>query len=427
MVVLTLFLYFPDGDPNQRTPSNQGTQFNTTNTTNTQFHGTQDALNVHDSQVTPQSQTQYEQTENASIPSTDSNSNNSPNSNIPYNIPVEDIINFLNNTFQEAIVREIMNGRFGHNGPPKPPSMDNDARKSLPKFIYNEYRKNILLNRGCDTSCSVCIEEFQNEEEIILLPCGHHFHFSCIDPWTQEHNTCPTCRYKMKVTNSEKEKERKEEMIKIYGREQFIVMESSVDIESIYMKVQEMFKSDSLPTILDVKKFDTELETKLLELDALEVDDKVRKERRNIILRIQDSQKLLQEMKRRIHEETKKSLIDELLDDINKEKISSSPQINNSNYNHQDNLHLESNKNEFVTHEEMECDSQNCDSEIMEDIVTELNTNDIMNDIDSPELNIANMETIENIQSMNDVDRDEEMNTFKESKEPPKKKRRIEL
>lgn len=28
--------------------------------------------------------------------------------------------------------------------------------------------------------CPICIDEFEKDSEIILLPCGHHFHFECL-------------------------------------------------------------------------------------------------------------------------------------------------------------------------------------------------------------------------------------------------------
>jgi len=47
--------------------------------------------------------------------------------------------------------------------------------------------------------CSICICEFEEGEELRLLPeCGHVFHTDCISPWlTEKRNTCPLCQQKV--------------------------------------------------------------------------------------------------------------------------------------------------------------------------------------------------------------------------------------
>jgi E3 ubiquitin-protein ligase RNF38/44 len=45
------------------------------------------------------------------------------------------------------------------------------------------------------TDCSVCLNEFQDDESIRLLPkCSHAFHLPCIDTWLKSHSNCPLCR-----------------------------------------------------------------------------------------------------------------------------------------------------------------------------------------------------------------------------------------
>jgi hypothetical protein len=41
-------------------------------------------------------------------------------------------------------------------------------------------------------SCSICTEDFVEDESLRPLPCGHRFHPSCIDPWLSRRSiTCP--------------------------------------------------------------------------------------------------------------------------------------------------------------------------------------------------------------------------------------------
>lgn len=42
------------------------------------------------------------------------------------------------------------------------------------------------LVSGCgstDASCSICCEDYQSEDVLRVLPCGHKFHLQCIDRW----------------------------------------------------------------------------------------------------------------------------------------------------------------------------------------------------------------------------------------------------
>jgi hypothetical protein len=59
-----------------------------------------------------------------------------------------------------------------------PPSMANAAKD----FDDNECR------------CLICQFEYEQNEEIRRLPCGHCFHKSCVDVWLQQRDLCPYCR-----------------------------------------------------------------------------------------------------------------------------------------------------------------------------------------------------------------------------------------
>ncbi|XWS41620.1 hypothetical protein CRYUN_Cryun17cG0098000 [Craigia yunnanensis] len=56
-----------------------------------------------------------------------------------------------------------------------------------------KYKKDEGLIEG--TECSVCLNEFQEDESLRLLPmCSHAFHLPCIDTWLRSHKNCPLCR-----------------------------------------------------------------------------------------------------------------------------------------------------------------------------------------------------------------------------------------
>merc|ERR1712083_111188 len=49
------------------------------------------------------------------------------------------------------------------------------------------------------SSCSICLEEFENGEKLVKLPCSHYFHPDCINPWlTERQPTCPLCKANVK-------------------------------------------------------------------------------------------------------------------------------------------------------------------------------------------------------------------------------------
>ncbi|XP_004485600.1 uncharacterized protein [Cicer arietinum] len=62
-----------------------------------------------------------------------------------------------------------------------------------------KYKKGEGLIEG--TECSVCLSEFEENENLRLLPkCHHAFHLPCIDTWLSSHTNCPMCRAPI-VTN----------------------------------------------------------------------------------------------------------------------------------------------------------------------------------------------------------------------------------
>ncbi|XP_038709883.1 RING-H2 finger protein ATL52-like [Tripterygium wilfordii] len=56
-----------------------------------------------------------------------------------------------------------------------------------------KYKRGEGLVEGTD--CSVCLNEFEEDETLRLLPkCSHAFHIPCIDTWLRSHTNCPMCR-----------------------------------------------------------------------------------------------------------------------------------------------------------------------------------------------------------------------------------------
>lgn len=70
-------------------------------------------------------------------------------------------------------------------------SGSNNTRNGI-RNVISINDPNLLYNT---TSCSICIEEFEDGDRLKVLPCGHLYHTKCILPWlTKRKNCCPLCK-----------------------------------------------------------------------------------------------------------------------------------------------------------------------------------------------------------------------------------------
>ncbi|KAI3784282.1 hypothetical protein L1987_43378 [Smallanthus sonchifolius] len=71
--------------------------------------------------------------------------------------------------------------------------LDAEVLETFPTFAYSTV-KGLKIGKGA-LECAVCLNEFEDEETIRLIPkCDHVFHAECIDAWLEHHVTCPVCR-----------------------------------------------------------------------------------------------------------------------------------------------------------------------------------------------------------------------------------------
>ncbi|CAH8252684.1 unnamed protein product [Arabidopsis lyrata] len=45
-----------------------------------------------------------------------------------------------------------------------------------------------------DRKCSICQDEYESEDEVGKLNCGHSFHVHCVKQWLSRKNACPVCK-----------------------------------------------------------------------------------------------------------------------------------------------------------------------------------------------------------------------------------------
>lgn len=62
-----------------------------------------------------------------------------------------------------------------------------------PKLPVIEYRQNGDITKT-DANCTICLNDYAENDKVKVLPCKHHFHMSCIDEWFNVDDICPLCK-----------------------------------------------------------------------------------------------------------------------------------------------------------------------------------------------------------------------------------------
>ncbi|XP_004301769.1 PREDICTED: uncharacterized protein LOC101314385 isoform X1 [Fragaria vesca subsp. vesca] len=68
----------------------------------------------------------------------------------------------------------------------------NEVVESLPVKLFSKVQKHQNEEAA---QCYICLVEYEEGDEMRILPCNHEFHKTCIDKWLKEiHRVCPLCR-----------------------------------------------------------------------------------------------------------------------------------------------------------------------------------------------------------------------------------------
>ena len=79
------------------------------------------------------------------------------------------------------------------------PPASEKALKKLKRFpMSDKYCKKNKNGKLELPNCCICLSEVAKNEETVLLPCGHMFHWNCCLNWLKTNNTCPMCRFEIK-------------------------------------------------------------------------------------------------------------------------------------------------------------------------------------------------------------------------------------
>ncbi|KAJ8760308.1 hypothetical protein K2173_011861 [Erythroxylum novogranatense] len=73
-----------------------------------------------------------------------------------------------------------------------PSSAETSTAQLIPAYKYQKGKDLIGDEVG---TCAICLCEFEEGEELRMLPeCLHSYHVACIDMWLHSHTSCPICR-----------------------------------------------------------------------------------------------------------------------------------------------------------------------------------------------------------------------------------------
>ncbi|XP_019101734.1 PREDICTED: RING-H2 finger protein ATL68 [Camelina sativa] len=80
--------------------------------------------------------------------------------------------------------------------------LDHSIINSYPKFHFTKDIASVVVGgdgfhdgEGRDTTCSICLCEYTEEEMLRMMPeCKHYFHVYCLDAWLKLNGSCPVCR-----------------------------------------------------------------------------------------------------------------------------------------------------------------------------------------------------------------------------------------
>ena len=130
----------------------------------------------------------------------DDDSNTIEFPNVPDNLPD------INETIPLLPIPEYYRTRFSNSLNPTEMAIRASLRdKQKYKYVLSEEGETELIKKkytrdfSCNNVCPITQEEFDENEDIIGLPCNHFFKSESIREWLENNKAiCPVCRYKIK-------------------------------------------------------------------------------------------------------------------------------------------------------------------------------------------------------------------------------------
>ncbi|CAN8197191.1 unnamed protein product [Coccothraustes coccothraustes] len=89
-------------------------------------------------------------------------------------------------------------------------SVQQQTLQAIGQLATRRYQPRVRLAPRWDSAsscssapvCAICLEEFSEGQELRIISCSHEFHRECVDPWLQQHHTCPLCMFNILARDS---------------------------------------------------------------------------------------------------------------------------------------------------------------------------------------------------------------------------------
>ena len=118
--------------------------------------------------------------------------------------------NFLINFIENNLNNIIQNSEYGNNDSPFIQNFINstfelDNKKKFKRVTHDDELRKLKIqkfdnsNIYANNECPINLTKFEENDEIIILPCNHVYSALPIQKWlNEESNYCPTCRFELK-------------------------------------------------------------------------------------------------------------------------------------------------------------------------------------------------------------------------------------
>jgi hypothetical protein len=95
-------------------------------------------------------------------------------------------ITTINNNGEISVIRHDLNGRII-------PEISEETLNNFPERVITKADLNNTVN--AQKECVICLNNFEENENVITLPCLHIFHSKCIKDWLRNGSPeCPICK-----------------------------------------------------------------------------------------------------------------------------------------------------------------------------------------------------------------------------------------
>ena len=105
--------------------------------------------------------------------------------------------------------REMMNGGYGNGDQHGGAGVTDEAKEHWNRFHWKNAEASKVgygsvqeadklstpTKEEDEPHCSICLVEYEEDEELVALPCKHVYHEDCVASWCQNHTRCPLCNF----------------------------------------------------------------------------------------------------------------------------------------------------------------------------------------------------------------------------------------